>query len=1127
MVFPILRIWAAKHLVKNRAVMSMSRPRKVARLSYRPLLEILEERTVPSSPDQIQVRELSLAANDLVYDAANQMIYASVPGSAGFGVGNSITAIDPNAGTIGPSVFVGSEPTKLAISDNGHYVYVGLNGADAVARFNVPNQNVDLQFSLPLSDIAEDIDVLPGAPQSVAVTRTNPTVSPGNNGTAIYDNGVQRPNVGFGGDSIEFSDSANRLYGYDNSDTSFAFTQMTADANGITVNNSVGGLLWQFNNYITFDAGLIYSTNARVVDPEALKLLGTYPNAGGSVAPDSAADRTYFLTGGTLQVFDQATFTPIESFAAPDGGGASLIRWGANGLAYRTGDNHIILINLVPATATTATGVDVHAAEGTSFSGPVATISDNDQSHVASDFSATIDWGDGSTSSGMITGSAGQFTVTGSHTYADEGFFPVNVQIFPPNSAPALQANSTATITDTDLSVSAVPISILENQAFSGFVATFSDAASPDDAGAFSATILWADGSSSAGTVSGSNGNFLVSGSHTYNDEGNFQFTVMVTESGSPSPAVSASATASVTEADALTVTGTTITPTEGILFAQTVASFSDTNTVNTANDFRATINWGDGNTSTGLISGSNGAFTVAGSHTYAEEGSYAIKVSVSEDGSGSASGAADSTANVNDAPLMATGTPVHAIEGAVFSGQVATFTDANPDATTSDYPPFGLVNEPMGGFPGSVIPPGASINWGDGTSPSNGTVTQPGGTGSPFVVTGSHTYTKAGSYTISVTINDLGGSTTSTTTTATVTESNDIVGRVVQNDQLWTGVSTGSSFNSFMWGSLDPSINWVDPVSGDFNGDGLTDIAARDANTGNWWVGLSNGSGFTMSVWTTWSTIATWVDVQVGDFNGDGKTDIIGRYAEGGQWWVAKSNGSGFTNSRWDTWSTLATWADVKVADFNGDGKADITGRYLQGGQWWTGLSTDSSFTTTKWTTWSTEVTWVDVQVGDFNGDGFADIAGRTLETGQWWVGYSTTSSFQSSRRVNWSTGVTWVDVKVGDFNGDGESDLIGRALETGQWWVSLSTDCSMPCFLPTTDYATSLWSTWSTGVTWVDVQVGDFNGDGQVDITGRALETGDWWTGLSNGSTFTTTKWATWSTAVTWTGVRAGDFA
>jgi hypothetical protein len=171
-------------------------------------------------------------------------------------------------------------------------------------------------------------------------------------------------------------------------------------------------------------------------------------------------------------------------------------------------------------------------------------------------------------------------------------------------------------------------------------------------------------------------------------------------------------------------------------------------------------------------------------------------------------------------------------------------------------------------------------------------------------------------------------------------------------------------------------------------------------------------------------------------------------------------------------------------------------------------------------WATWSTFATWVDVQVGDFNGDGKADITGRYKEGGSWWTALSNGSSFMTSPApwTTWSTGVTWVDVKVGDFNGDGKSDIIGRAFETGQWWVALSNGSG---------FTNSRWDTWSTSVTWVDIQVGDFNGDGKSDITGRALQSGQWWTGLSNGSTFNTSLWATWSTAVTWTGVRTGDFA
>src|SRR5207244_10022636 len=131
------------------------------------------------------------------------------------------------------------------------------------------------------------------------------------------------------------------------------------------------------------------------------------------------------------------------------------------------------------------------------------------------------------------------------------------------------------------------------------------------------------------------------------------------------------------------------------------------------------------------------------------------------------------------------------------------------------------------------------------------------------------------------------------------------------------------------------------DVQTGDFNGDGFSDIVGRAKETGQWWVSLSNGSGgFTTRLWDTWSTGVTWVDVKVGDFNGDGKMDIVGRALESGQWWMGQSTGSSFANKLWDTWSTRVSWGDEKVGDFNGDGKSDITGRGLSNGHWRTGPS-------------------------------------------------------------------------------------------------------------------------------------------------------------------------------------------
>ncbi len=80
---------------------------------------------------------LALPINDIVYNAVDGLIYASVAGSAGEGLGNTIAGIDPTSGVIVRSIFVGSEPTRMALSSDGTQLFVGLNGAGAVRQVNV------------------------------------------------------------------------------------------------------------------------------------------------------------------------------------------------------------------------------------------------------------------------------------------------------------------------------------------------------------------------------------------------------------------------------------------------------------------------------------------------------------------------------------------------------------------------------------------------------------------------------------------------------------------------------------------------------------------------------------------------------------------------------------------------------------------------------------------------------------------------------------------------------------------------------------------------------------------------------------------------------------------------------
>jgi Ca2+-binding RTX toxin-like protein len=177
-------------------------------------------------------------------------------------------------------------------------------------------------------------------------------------------------------------------------------------------------------------------------------------------------------------------------------------------------------------------------------------------------------------------------------------------------------------------------------------VATFTDSNLGDLASGLTASINWGDGTISVGTVSGSNGAFAVSGAHTYADEGSDVVGVTVTRTADNTQ-TAATGNVTVAEHDVLTPHGTAINANPNQLFNGTVASFTDTDTSSVAGDFTASINWGDGTISVGIVSGSNGSFAVSGSHTYASSGQDAVTVTLTDDSPGTATATANSSAVV------------------------------------------------------------------------------------------------------------------------------------------------------------------------------------------------------------------------------------------------------------------------------------------------------------------------------------------------------------------------------------------------------------------------------------------------------------------------------------------------
>jgi PKD repeat protein len=209
----------------------------------------------------------------------------------------------------------------------------------------------------------------------------------------------------------------------------------------------------------------------------------------------------------------------------------------------------------------------------------------------------------------------------------------------------------------------------------------------------------------------------------------------------------------------ALTAAGSAVGATEGASFTGPTATFTDPNNGpiaansypqqgSSAYGYTATISWGDGTaTSSGTVTGGGtGSLSVAGTHTYAEEGSYPVTTTVVDMATGATLTTTTSTATVADAALTATPVTITGVEGTAVTGAVANVADANHDGSAADLT--------------------ATINWGDGSPADTGTVT---GTNGSYAVNGSHVYADQGTYSVTVNVTDDGGATASTTSTANI----------------------------------------------------------------------------------------------------------------------------------------------------------------------------------------------------------------------------------------------------------------------------------------------------------------------------------------------------------------------
>ncbi len=224
---------------------------------------------------------------------------------------------------------------------------------------------------------------------------------------------------------------------------------------------------------------------------------------------------------------------------------------------------------------------------------------------------------------------------------------------------------------------------------------------------------------------------------------------------------------------------------------------------------------------------------------------------------------------------------------------------------------------------------------------------------------------------------------------------------------------------------------------TGDFDGDGRSDLLWRDHATGaneTWlmdgWDRL-DGSGPIPSINLDWKFAGT------GDFNADSASDILWRHAGNGKtriWFMEGTTqlpGSGLTDT-----AASADWTVAGTGDFNADGLSDILWRHKTDGRtsiWF--MDGTERLPGSGLTSAAASVSYALAATGDFDADGATDILWRHKTSGitSIWFMQSTTR-LDGSGPTDTAASAGWVVRGTGDFNADGRADILWRHSTDGR---------------------------------------------------------------------------------------------
>jgi hypothetical protein len=308
---------------------------------------------------------LPINPNALISVAATGLIYAAMP-STDPTFPNTVLPIDPTTGKSKTAVPVGNNPTFLAASSDGKYLYVA-NATDlTVQRINLQTNSVERTFPYTpdlsctgcSTPPATDLKSIPGSPQEVVLAQ-------GFQVSLYNDSGLVNcvPNSFVGINAPQFESIAfagNPLAIYAEPFTSVQnpfFTTVAITSAGLQYTELMGGNngpLAGTGNQVISDGTLLYTNSGEVWNPATQTEVGSFPASGdyeanGDLILDANLGQLFVTALASLSnsgeaydsiaisSFGQHSLAAEQTLTFPQINASEnfdLLRWGSNGFGF-------------------------------------------------------------------------------------------------------------------------------------------------------------------------------------------------------------------------------------------------------------------------------------------------------------------------------------------------------------------------------------------------------------------------------------------------------------------------------------------------------------------------------------------------------------------------------------------------------------------------------------------------------------------------------------------------------------------------------------------------------------------------------------------------------------------------